>query len=258
MTTLNRSLRRGLELLRVFNRLRTPSLTELATATGMSKPTVLRYMRTLEEEGYVALDEGTKRYRLTPTVFELGYAALSSMEFPRLAEPFMDALALDLGLTTNLARRDGAEIVMVGRTFAAKEKYKYTPIRAEVGDRLPALVTALGRVLVAAEPDCLDDVLRTLPVAKLTPKTVTDPARLREMVEAAAKQGYAVVEEELVLGYSSLAIGLEHHGRERYALGVTVPSADYPRKRLVGELLPRLEAVRAQLCPAHSARVRVA
>jgi IclR family pca regulon transcriptional regulator len=135
MVILNESLRRGLDLLRAFSRLRNPGLRHLAEATGMAKATTLRYLRTLEEEGYVAIDPATKVYRLTPLVFELGHAALVSMAFPKLAEPYMDQLATDLNVTVNLARLDNVEIVMMGRAFTLQDKFTPTPIRIDVGAR---------------------------------------------------------------------------------------------------------------------------
>jgi IclR family pca regulon transcriptional regulator len=250
MVILNESLRRGLDLLRAFSRLRNPSLRHLAEATGMAKATTLRYLRTLEEEGYVALDPETKIYRLTPLVFELGHAALVSMAFPKLAEPYMDALANELGVTVNLARLDNIEIVMLGRAFATKDKFAPTPIRIDVGERLPALLTALGRVLLAEGAGNLDDCL-AVPLAPATEHTVTNKRELRQIVQHAAAQGYAIVQDELVAGWTSCAISLCKRGETPYALGATVKTSRWPAERIVEQLIPRLEAIRALLLPDH-------
>lgn len=246
MVKSNQSLRRGLEILRAFNEVEPATLGNLADATGMSKATLLRYLRTLEDEGYVAQDRPARAYRLSPMVFELGFAALASMEVPKLVEPYMDGLALDLGVTANLGRLDGAEVVMVARVFAPADKYQPTPIHAPVGSRLPAVYTAMGRLLLSRAPETARRIVHESPPRPLTPHALSDPARILDAVARAGADGHALVRDELVPGYSNLAVPIEVHGHPPYALSITVPSADYPTERLLNEMLPRLRSVAAQ------------
>lgn len=248
MVILNESLRRGLELIRAFTRLKNPALRHLAEATGMAKATTLRYLRTLEEEGYVALDPETKIYRLTPLVFELGHAALSSMAFPKLAEPYMDRLAAELGVTVNLARLDDVEIVMVGRAYFSRDKFLPTPVRIEVGERLPALLTALGRILIAEGAADFEHCL-SVPIIPPTPHTLTKRAGLAASIRTAQEQGYAVVDGELVDGWTSCAISLWRKGEAPYALSITANAAEFPATRLAKEIVPRLNEIRDLLIP---------
>lgn len=255
MVILNESLRRGLDLLRAFSRLRNPSLRHLAEATGMAKPTTLRYLRTLEEEGYVALDPETKVYRLTPLVFELGHAALVSMAFPKLAEPYMDQLANELGVTVNLARLDDVEIVMVGRAFATQDKFVPTPVRIDVGERLPALLTALGRVMLAEGAGDLEACL-AVPIVPPTTQALTTRRQLIGAVQQAGRQGYAIVDGEIVSGWTSCAISMCKKGDAPYALGVTANSQHWPAARLIDVVMPRLEAIRRMLIPDYNRPAR--
>jgi IclR family pca regulon transcriptional regulator len=251
MVILNESLRRGLDLLRAFSRLRNPGLRHLSEATGMAKATTLRYLRTLEEEGYVTLDPETKVYRLTPLVFELGHAALISMAFPKLAEPYMDQLATDLGVTVNLARLDNIEIVMVGRAFALQDKFVPTPIRIDVGERLPALLTALGRILLAEGVGSLDECL-AVPLTPPTRHSQITRRHLTSAVQQAGRQGYAIVDSELVEGWTSCAISLSRKGDVPYAIGVTASSKAWPAERLREIIVPRLDSIRDLLVPDHN------
>lgn len=243
----NESLRRGLDLIRAFSRLRNPSLRHLAEATGMAKATTLRYLKTLAEEGYVFLDPETKVYRLTPLVFELGHAALASMGLPKLAEPYMDQLAAKHGVTVNLGRLDNVEVVMVARAFSY-DKFVPTPVRIEVGERMPVLLTAMGRILVA-EGAADAEACFALPVLPPTSHTVTDRGQLTVAIQQAARRGYAIAESELVEGWTSCAISLWRRDDTPYALGITANARMFSADRIAAEILPELCEIRDLLIP---------
>jgi IclR family pca regulon transcriptional regulator len=247
MVIANESRRRGLELIRAFSRLRNPSLRHLAEATGMAKATTLRYLRTLAEEGYVFLDPETKVYRLTPLVFELGHSALASMGLPKLAEPYMDRLAAKHGVTVNLARLDHVEMVMVARAFTY-DKFVPTPVRIEVGERMPVLLTALGRILLA-EGAANAEACFALPVLPPTTHTVTDRGQLTAAIQQAARRGYAIAESEMVEGWTSCAISLWRRNDTPYALGITANAAMFTAERIAAEILPELYEMRDLLIP---------
>ena len=86
------ALSRGLSVIRALSR-PAPGLTisEVSRATGLSRGTVRRSLLTLEQVGYVHAADG--RFVLTPRVLELGYAYLSSVQLPKLAQPHLEALA---------------------------------------------------------------------------------------------------------------------------------------------------------------------
>src|ERR1700761_1063640 len=72
------ALARGLDVLACFDdRHPRMSLTEIAEATGLARPTARRLLLTLAELGFVRLDEG--RFTLTPQVLRLGLAYIGSL-----------------------------------------------------------------------------------------------------------------------------------------------------------------------------------
>lgn len=243
----NRSLSRGLRILRVFNDIPTPSLADIASAVELTKTTCRRFLITLEEEGYVAYDDSQKRYSLRPLVLELGYAALGSMSVPALAAPYMQELADQTGGAVSLSVLEGDEIVFVGRNVAAAEKRKLVTMNIHVGMRMPAHCTAMGRVLIGADHEDVRGFVAAMRMEKMTPKTLVNRAQLTKAIQEAAKRGYEVVADQLSLGYGAVAVPLAASGSRRYALAVSLSTADYSQARLVREVLPALAEVAGKL-----------
>lgn len=195
------SLERGLAIIRVFSAER-PALTvtEIAEATGLTRAAARRFLLTLVELGYVATDG--RYYELTPRVLELGYAFLSGLSFPEVALPRVERLVAEVGEASEAAILDGHEIVYVVRVPGPA----LMTIAVNVGARMPAYATALGRVLLAGLPD--DRVAELLdqvdPVA-LLPRTIVDRGELRAEIRRVREQGYALVDQELEEGLVAIA-----------------------------------------------------
>jgi IclR family transcriptional regulator, pca regulon regulatory protein len=243
----NRSLSRGLRILRVFNAVPRPSLTDIAAAVELTKTTCRRFLITLEEEGYVAYDSAAKRYTLRPLVLELGYAALGSMSAPTVAAPYMQELANQTGGAASLSVLEGDEVVLVGRSEANAEKRSLVTMNLYVGMRLPAHCTAMGRVLIGMEHEDVRDFVARMRVEKMTPRTLVNRAQLAKAIIEAARRGHEVVEDQLGLGYGAVAVPLAPVNSRRFALAVSHSTAEYSRARLVKEILPMLSATAEKL-----------
>jgi len=243
----NRSLSRGLRILRAFNEHPQPTLTELAKRVDLTKATCLRFLQTLQDEGYLDFDESLKRYQLRPLVLELGYAALTSMSLPVVAAPEMQALADHTGGAVNLALLDGHEVVIVGRNVAHAEKSRLVTMNLHVGMRLPAHCTAMGRVLIGATHQDVPAFVATMPLEKLTPKTLVNRPRLAKAIIEAADRGYEVVEDQLSLGYGAVGVPLLTPRGQKFALTVSFTTSEYTYPKIVKELLPALKETAGQL-----------
>src|SRR3954451_11300809 len=86
------SLERGLAVLRTFSA-DAPALTlsEVARRAGVTRATSRRLLHTFEALGYMHSDG--RLFALTPKVLDLGYAFLSSLQLPDIAQPFMEQLS---------------------------------------------------------------------------------------------------------------------------------------------------------------------
>src|SRR3712207_618984 len=113
------ALARGLDVLTCFDAdHRAMSLTEVATAAGLARPTARRLLLTLEELGFVRSSGGA--FALTPKVLDLGMAYVGSLGLWDIARPHMEALVARTGESSSMAQLDGADIVYVARVAVPK------------------------------------------------------------------------------------------------------------------------------------------
>lgn len=225
------ALNRGLRILEVFSE-ETPQLTlaEIVEAVGLDKSTAFRFVYTLQTLGYLERDPDSKRYRPGLKVLMLGYTALNSLGIAQLARPYLKELSEKTDEATNMALRDGTEIVYVVRI----SPMQIVNVNLRVGSRLPAHCTSMGKALLAnLSRETLRDLLGDGPYEALTPKTITELDALTADLDRVRRQGYAVSDEELVVGARSLAAPIRRtNGDVVAAINVSVSSARLSRQEM--------------------------
>jgi IclR family transcriptional regulator, pca regulon regulatory protein len=231
------ALARGIDVIRAFTSARPSlSLTEVAEATGLARPTVRRILLTLEELGYARQREGS--WTLTPRVLELGTAYVQSRGLWEIARPHMEELVAQTHESTSIAQLDGSDIVYVARVAVPK----LIALAVSIGTRFPALQTSLGKVLLSAlPPEEVDGILaqpsRSGIVARWQPDRTERERHLREV----RARGWAISDEHLAAGVRSVAVPLrDGAGNVVAAMNVTVHAAETSLEQLTEEHLPRL------------------
>lgn len=195
------SLARGLSVIRAFDA-NNPvmTLSEVAARTDLTRATARRFLHTLVELGYVRTDG--KTFALTAMVLQLGYAYLSALSLPQLAQPHLEALSEKLGESTSAAVLDGTDIFYVARVSTRR----IMTVGITVGTRFPAYATSMGRVLLADLPaDKLDEYLAKAELVALTPRTLSSREQLLVVLDQVRAQGWCVLDQELELGLMSVA-----------------------------------------------------
>ena len=151
-----RSISRALDIIKVINRLRAPSLIEIATATELPYPTVFRIMQTLIHEGIVEQEPFRKRYHVT----ELSKSLSSGFQDDDILlgaaiTPMHDFTLKHLWPVT-LAIRVGNRMMVKHSTHRLTSQ---TFINYYPGYTLPILECASGRTYLAF---CGDDERETV------------------------------------------------------------------------------------------------
>jgi IclR family pca regulon transcriptional regulator len=242
------SLERGLKVIRAFDAEHQElGLSDVARATGLTRAAARRFLLTLKELGYVTASEG--RFSLSPRVLELGYAYLSSLSLPEVAQPHMEALVAKVNESSSISVLDDTDIVYVARVPTRR----IMSITLSVGTRLPAYATSMGRVLLGGLPDDeFEERLGRIDVRPLSAHTVKDKETLRTLVGSVRKQGYAAVDQELEEGLRSLAVPIrDASGTVVAALNVSAHTSRASMTVLRRDFLPHVlaaaDAVEADL-----------
>jgi IclR family transcriptional regulator, pca regulon regulatory protein len=231
------SLDRGLAVIRAFNAER-PELTlsEVARVTGLSRAAVRRFLLTLEELGYVGTNG--RLFFLKPRVLDLGYAYLSSVSVAHVAQTHLEVLAAELKESCSASVLDGGNIIYTSRASTSR----IMSVNLSVGHRLPAYVTSMGRVLLAAlSPAELDEHLAEYPRPKLTPHTISSEKELRRELDVVRAQGYALIDQELEMGVRSVAAPIRDvAGKVIAAINVSAHASRVSVEDLTERFLPSL------------------
>jgi IclR family pca regulon transcriptional regulator len=238
------SLARGLAVIRAFDA-RHPELTlsEVARSCELTRAAARRFLLTLVDLGYVRTDG--KLFSLSPRVLELGYAYLSSLSLPEVAEPHLEELVAQVHESSSVSVLDGDDIVYVARVPTSR----IMTVAINVGTRFPAYATSMGRVLLAGlpEPELAAYLARVRP-DRLTSRTIASPAALRAELERVRAQGYAIVDQELEQGLRAIAAPIhDRTGTVAGAVNISVQAARTSLEAIRKQFLPALLAATARI-----------
>lgn len=232
------ALGRGLAVLSAFAQpVKTLSLTQIATACGLGKSTTFRLVHTLEEAGFLARNNDSKRYRLSIKVLELGLAALSSLELRKAARPILEDLSRSCNETASLSLLDGRDVVYLDRV----RNRSIVGVVLELGSRIPAHCASMGKVMLADLP--AEDLVALLGASPLEPRTknsILEVAALEEELHTIRANGYALNDEELEVGLRAVAAPVKDHtGTVVAAINLTGSIHTISRERLEHDLAPK-------------------
>ncbi|MFD9737284.1 IclR family transcriptional regulator C-terminal domain-containing protein [Umezawaea sp. NPDC059074] len=230
------ALARGLDVLCCFDEHHPRmTLTEVATAAGLARPTVRRLLLTLQELGYVRADGTT--FTLTPRVLRLGMAYVGALGMWDVARPHLEDLVRRTGESSSMSQLDGSDIVYIARVAVPK----IIALRVAVGTRFPAARTSQGKVLLAALDRSTREAVLAEPSRSGLPVVPLDAARLEDELAVVRARGWALADEELAPGVRSVAVPVrDGTGAVRAAMNVTVHAAETSVDVLTGEYLPLL------------------
>jgi len=238
------ALARGLRVVLAFGPdRRQATLADVAKAVDLPRATVRRTLTTLVRMGF-AEAEG-RLFRLTPRVLMLARSYLASDAVPTVAQPIVERVCADLGEACSCAVLDGGDVVFVARASPAR----ILSVGLEVGYRLPAVSTSVGRAMLGGRDEAaIDAFLAGVEPRPLTERTLATRGAIRDAVLRDRAQGWSLVDQEAEIGFRSIAVPVRRRdGRVACALNVGAHADRASIERMTGEFLPRLRAAAAEM-----------
>lgn len=199
---------------------------EIGRRLSVHPSTASRLLGTLAAAGLIDRDEATARYRLGARIVGLAAVAVDRLPVVSQARPELEHLSAVTAETVNLAIRDGAHVVYVDQVTPAQ-----TVVMASwVGRRSPVHASSSGKVLLAFGDARARDMLARRRLEALTSRTVTDPARLADVLRQVRRQGYAASVGELEDGLVTIAAPVLADGSAVAAISVSGPTYRLPTR----------------------------
>jgi IclR family pca regulon transcriptional regulator len=199
------------------------TLSEIADVAGLDAGTTFRMVNTLMNLGYLARVSGSRRFRLTLKVLDLGFHAIARKDLRALVRPVLQSLVGEISEAASFGVLEGGDVLYIERIRAG---FTRLGVDIRIGTTIPAALSAIGYAILAFLPkDSLDSVLSSQPrqanLAILPPSR----AKLLPLLEKVRDRGYVLQDSMISGGLRILAAPvLNREGHAVGAISVAAPS----------------------------------
>jgi IclR family pca regulon transcriptional regulator len=236
-------LAKGLAIIEAFSVHSAMSVADAARASGATRAAARRCLLTLVELNYLELSG--RDFRPLPRLRRLGGTLSERDKLAQIAQPLLERARDEVSESVSLAVLDDDQSLFIARAEA--QHYVQTGVR--VGAYLPLYCSATGRILLGRLTD--GDIAQRLsrhPMIARAPRTLVTMPDILSAIRTAAKNGYAIIDEELALGIRAMAVPVfGANGDIVAAVSVSAASARVKVSDLRKRLLPVLQSCANQI-----------
>lgn len=243
-----RAAERTLRILACLNRRPSSTIQDLHNDTGLPKPTLVRFLRTMVRAGYVTNDQRQSGYQLTALVSSLSSGYHGDPLVIEAGRPWAIQLTRQLQWPVSIAVLDAESVVV---RFSTVADSPVSPFHSTINMRLTLFTNALGRAYLA---HCDDDQIEAFACSAEQSGDPTvagiarDRAYLHTLVKSIRRSGYALRDIRTEPRNSNtLAVPIFLGGRVRASLGMTFFRSTIRSHDVFRDYAVKLKQVSAQI-----------
>jgi IclR family KDG regulon transcriptional repressor len=204
-------------------------VSELAQDLKMAKSTVHGMTSTLEELGAVMRDPLTKKYKLGFTLLEIGRSAYSRIDLKTSARPVMEELMEKTRTSVFLGILNWGHVTVLD-IVESRQDLKIT---APVGSTIPLFAGAVGKVFLASMEEAqAEKMVKSKGLPRFTVNSIADTKLYFQELRRVREKGYAVDDEEYIMGVRAVASPLLGLGQLRAAIWAVGFKASLDEKKM--------------------------
>lgn len=208
-------------------------LAELCQLLQFPKTTVHRMLLTLESLGYVQQNPQSLGYMASIKIFELGGKVAQNLNLIQIAKPLMIKLSEKTGETINLGILDGTDVICIDKV----ESKQHLKIDQPIGYRTKAYQTGMGKAILAyLSEEERAGLFAKHTVSTGTSKSLKTVSAITENLKKVREQGYAVDNEEYIIGVRCVGTPIfDHNSKVVAGLSIAGPALRI-KERNIGSL----------------------
>ncbi len=216
------SVNRALRILKLFDEQNQElSIVEISAMMDLNKSTVIRFLATLEDEGYLERDPISKKYKLGIVLFRLGNLAEKSLDINRAAELVMQELSNETGLIVHMGTTQKEKAILLQKKWP-KNYMSDVEMIARVGGYIPTYCTGIGKIMLAFQSqEKAEKYTNRIDYRTYTENTIDTPDKLMAELAEVRNQGFAENNEEHELYMYSLTYPIRDH-RNQVVAGISL------------------------------------
>jgi len=201
------SVKKAFEILKLISsKKQSMGISEIARELRIAKSTVHGMTSALEESGAIRRDPATKTYTLGFTLFELGRLAYSKIDLTDIARPVMNELVETTQVSAFLGVLNWDHVTIIDMVEPRTE----LKITSPIGTTIPLLAGAAGKVFLAMmDEEQAVKLIRSTGLIRYTPRSITDPETYIREIRAVKDRGFALDDEEYLLGVRAAAAPIQ-------------------------------------------------
>jgi DNA-binding IclR family transcriptional regulator len=238
----NQSLRKALQILEGMTNINTPArLQDIARTLKIPQSTLLRFLNTFIDFGYVNQDPSTSCYYLTLKLSELGARTKGNFPFQSSLVKYVKQIASASNESASLCIEQDMQMVYIAIEEGPNHMLQTLH---RIGHIAPMHATGVGKLHLLNYSDSrLEDLEKKFGLPRYTKNTITDMGALKREIAWVRKSGYAMDDEECEEGVRCVAVPVKNfEGRVVAAMSVSAPVTRMDKKK-INDFVPFLREI---------------